>query len=134
MIWHSPCARASSKMMDHPRDYAKMKGVLEPRGWGCKWRENLINAYGMVSEIMRVCHETTMRWILVRGIFLDHITQDNHIDKHWIMIANLILKKKLQCGVGKSFKWYNLYLKINITCMFLGCYYRCGLKMKYNKR
>jgi hypothetical protein len=32
MIWQYPCARASSKMMDHSRDCVAMKGMPDPRG------------------------------------------------------------------------------------------------------
>ena len=87
-------------MMDHSRDCVAMKGMPEPGGWGWKGRGKLINSYGMVSEIMRVCQERTMRWIHVRGIFLDHLAQENQTYKHWIMIANLILKKNYIVELG----------------------------------
>jgi hypothetical protein len=76
-------------MMDHSRDCVAMKGMPDPRGWGWKGRGKLINSYGMVFEITRVCQKRTMRWIIFCGIFLDHLAQENQTYKHWIMIVNL---------------------------------------------
>jgi hypothetical protein len=58
--WCSPCTRTPWKMMDHPRHCVAEKGMPEHGGEYRKGRGNLINAYGMVAEIMRVCQERTM--------------------------------------------------------------------------